>query len=228
MHAAAIAATSDQLDALINGGMGEAEQRCAKFENTRVEDFIRFCEYAYRGDYTVPTGESTNQNDGDGVTILDTSDTADTKENKPSLPNNRKTTLNVILDNFKPKSNSTVDQNFVPVLLANARLYCFAHVHLVSGLVALTLEKLKTTLSILNLHTERVGDIIELARYVYSNPDLPDRTEDGTLDSLRKLVLDYIVRRRKTIGRSEDFLDLMEEGGEFVGDFWRLVRECVA
>ncbi|KAF2802379.1 uncharacterized protein BDZ99DRAFT_202149 [Mytilinidion resinicola] len=57
VHAAAIAATSQQLDALINGGMGESETRCARIEDVKVDDFIRFCEYAYRGDYTVPRWE---------------------------------------------------------------------------------------------------------------------------------------------------------------------------
>ncbi|PVH91542.1 hypothetical protein DM02DRAFT_704448 [Periconia macrospinosa] len=57
VHAVPIAATSQQLDALVNGGMVESETRCAKIEDVEVEGFIRFCEYAYRGDYTVPMWE---------------------------------------------------------------------------------------------------------------------------------------------------------------------------
>lgn len=53
VHAAAVAATSPQLDALVSGGMQESETRCARIEDVRVDDFIRFCEYTYRGDYTV-------------------------------------------------------------------------------------------------------------------------------------------------------------------------------
>lgn len=49
VHAAAVAATSHQLDALINGGLKKSKTRCAKIEVVRVDDFIRFCEYAYRG-----------------------------------------------------------------------------------------------------------------------------------------------------------------------------------
>lgn len=44
MHAAALAATSQQLDALINGGMGGFEKQCARIEDVEVNDFIRFCE----------------------------------------------------------------------------------------------------------------------------------------------------------------------------------------
>jgi hypothetical protein len=57
MHAAAIAATSHQPNSLINGGIEESGMRCAEIEDVKVEDFIRYCEYAYRGDYTVSPWE---------------------------------------------------------------------------------------------------------------------------------------------------------------------------
>jgi hypothetical protein len=51
VHAAVIAATSSYFDALINGGMKESEDRSARLADVQSEDFLRFCEYAYRGDY---------------------------------------------------------------------------------------------------------------------------------------------------------------------------------
>jgi len=54
VHIAAITATSQQLDALINSKMEESETRYTRIEDIKVNNFIRFCEYAYRGDYTVP------------------------------------------------------------------------------------------------------------------------------------------------------------------------------
>lgn len=134
----------------------------------------------------------------------------------------------LILQHFEPKPNSAVEQNFTPVLLAHARLYCFAHLRLIEPLKALTLHKLHKTLMGFMLYEERVGDIIKLARYAYSNPNLPDRSENGTLDDLRKLVVDYIVREIDTIGESDEFVKYIEEGGEFVGDFWRIARDCIA
>ena len=131
----------------------------------------------------------------------------------------------LILQHFEPKPNSAVNQNFTPVLLAHARLYCFAHLRLIASLKALTLDKLHKTLMDFKLYTKRVGDIIELARYAYSNPDLPDRSIDGTLDDLRKLVVEYIVCEIDTIGKCDEFVKYMEEGGEFVGDFWRMARD---
>jgi hypothetical protein len=290
VHAAGIAATSPQLDALINGGMEESGARCAKIEDVRVDDFVRFCEYAYRGDYTVPPWEdippqSTSQFDKDQENHFDINwgqaSTSSKKKKKkkgifeepePSPPpiefdhpeevppiddfglgaaleprhpvkSVSRTPLRtqfdtrsyltdggpkaLILQHFEPKPNSTKDQNFTPVLLAHARLYCFAHVRLIAPLKALTLEKLHKTLLNSKLYAERIGDIIQLARYVYSNLDLPDRGDDGNLDGLRKLVVDYIVCEIDTIGKHDEFTKYMEEGGEFVGDFWRLARDYI-
>ncbi|KAF2787532.1 hypothetical protein K505DRAFT_287764 [Melanomma pulvis-pyrius CBS 109.77] len=292
VHAAAIAAASQQLDALINGGMGESETRCARLEDVEVDDFIRFCEYAYRGDYTVPSWEElppessfpsgTNQqnisDDGWGTWApgpkkkkkgtkwraafpdpepppmdMDHPPHSADMEDEPlvavpepayevMLPSrtqlraqfNSRRYLDdggpkaLILQHFEPKPNSAVDQNFTPVLLAHARLYCFAHLRLIAPLKALTLDKLHKTLMAFKLYTKRVGDIIELTRYAYSNPDLPDRSDDGALDDLRKLVVEYIVCEIDTIGNCVEFVKFLEEGGEFVGDFWRLARDYVA
>ncbi|KAL5422996.1 hypothetical protein PMIN05_012441, partial [Paraphaeosphaeria minitans] len=41
----------------MNNGMEESAMRCASPDDIEVDDFSRFCEYAYRGDYTVPPWE---------------------------------------------------------------------------------------------------------------------------------------------------------------------------
>ncbi|CAI6342382.1 unnamed protein product [Periconia digitata] len=134
----------------------------------------------------------------------------------------------LILQYFQPKSNNDVDQNFTPVFLAHARLYCFARLRLIAPLKALTLDKLHKTLMDFKLYTKRIGDIIKLARYAYSNPDLPERAEDGTIDDLKTLVVEYIVCEIDTVGKCDEFVKYMEEGGEFVGDFWRMTRDYIA
>jgi hypothetical protein len=291
VHAAAIAATSQQLGALIDGGMEESATRCAKIEDVKVDDFIRFCEYAYRGDYTTPPwGEdlpepsstsSRDQQNGDDDTwgartykkkkkkgkmdslvsvpaiyevVPEIDEPVPEAYEEPSvdlpvtIPSyeavlisrtslrtrfNDRTYLDdvshkaQILYYFEPKPNTAVDQNFTPVLLAHARLYCFAHLRLIDPLRALTLYKLHKTLMKFKLFTRRVRDIIELARFAYTNPDLPDRKDDGTIDDLRQLVVEYIVCEIDTIGKCDEYVKYMEEGGEFVGDFWRMVRDYV-
>lgn len=279
VHAAAIAATSQQLDALISGGMEESATRCARIKDVEVDDFIRFCEYAYRGDYTTPPWKevlpepsstfSKSQQNGDGdfwgvskpkkkgkkwrevpVPEIDEPVPAVYEEPPPALPDpelpyeaapisrarlrtrfNSRTYLDdggpkaQILQHFEPKFNTAVNQDFTPVLLAHARLYCFAHLRLIEPLTALTLDKLHKTLMNFKLFTRRVGDIIELARFVYSNLDLPDRMDDGTINDLRELVVEYIVCEIDTIKKCDEFVKYMEEGGEFVGDFWRMARD---
>ncbi|PVH96484.1 hypothetical protein DM02DRAFT_535188, partial [Periconia macrospinosa] len=133
----------------------------------------------------------------------------------------------LILKHFEPKLNDAENQNFTPVFLAHARLYCFAHLHLIEPLKALTLKKLHKKLIDFELYSKRIGDIVELARYAYSNPDLPDRNNDGIINELRKLVVEYIMCEIDIIGRHNKFINYMEEGGEFVGDFWRVMRDYV-
>jgi hypothetical protein len=277
VHSAAIAATSQQLNALINGGMGEAATRCARIEDVKVDDFIRFCEYAYRGDYTTPPWEEVLQDPNPRSIDCEKNEYTEPRsvlppkkkkkakhwlmeavsdagqdvpyEDPPAdvpthgTPIISRTPLRAqfnsrtyliegglkaqILQQFEPKPNTAVDQNFTPVLLAHARLYCFAHLRLIEPLRALTLDKLHKTLMNFKLFTARIGDIIELARFAYSNADLPDRRDDGTIDDLRKLVVEYFVCEIDTIGKCDEFVKYMEEGGEFVGDFWRMARDYV-
>ncbi|PSN59245.1 hypothetical protein BS50DRAFT_537712 [Corynespora cassiicola Philippines] len=286
VHAAAIAATSPQLNALINGGMEESQKLCAKIEDVQVEDFIRFCEYAYRGDYTTPSWEElepetsslsrNNESDEDngwGEWSTSSSKKYKKKSKKVRAPSavweestaaseavpvteypaeaespselkvgqNLRTQLRTqfnsrnylsdsgpkaqILQGFEPKPNSSMEQGFTPVFLAHARLYCFAHKRLIEPLKALALHKLHKTLMDFKLYTKRIVDIIELAKYVYGNADLPDRSEDGRLDDLRELVVEYVVCEIDTIGSCDEFVKYVKEGGEFVGDFWIMTRK---
>ncbi|KAF3035606.1 hypothetical protein E8E11_001745 [Didymella keratinophila] len=55
LHSKAIAATSPQFSALVNGGLSEAHTRTAELEDIDPGTFDRFVKYAYRRDYTVPT-----------------------------------------------------------------------------------------------------------------------------------------------------------------------------
>ncbi|KAF2110045.1 hypothetical protein BDV96DRAFT_604128 [Lophiotrema nucula] len=57
VHAGAIAANTEPLNKLVNGCAGgrtsESETRTAEFKDIKYEDFVRICEYAYYGDYSV-------------------------------------------------------------------------------------------------------------------------------------------------------------------------------
>ncbi|KAF2677653.1 hypothetical protein K458DRAFT_395723 [Lentithecium fluviatile CBS 122367] len=251
VHANAIAATCSQMNALINGHMNEANTRCAEIENIEVEDFIRFGEFAYRGDFTVPnwTQDETLEADEErpdappeeppvedvpyeiaddapaaepeAVAEPSNSDwgpwrTAWQTKSQKQRKNGPKAKIEA---QSSPYANEKPDQDFTPVFLANAHLYTFAHFRSIEPLKALTLTKLHSTLKKFKLYSRRVGDIIKLAECAYTADDLPSRSENGTIDPLRRLVVEYIACEISAIGGCREFVGLLEEGGEFVGDF---------
>jgi hypothetical protein len=133
-----------------------------------------------------------------------------------------RTTL--LLDRL-PQQNSSAEQDFTPVFLAHARLYTFACMRLIDPLKRLALSKLHETLRRFKLYNRRVSDVVELARYAYEHGE--DRKSDGTIEDLRKLVVEYIACEVSTIGKHEAFALLLQEGGEFVVDFWRIINKVI-
>ncbi|KAF3045521.1 hypothetical protein E8E12_009032 [Didymella heteroderae] len=127
----------------------------------------------------------------------------------------------VLISGFEPGSNTSAEQDFTSVFLAHAQLYTLADMRLVAPLKTLALHKLHSTLSGFSLYEERVGDILELAKYAYSQGK--DRSEDGKLDELRDLVVRYIACEPKAFGKHKEFRYLMDSEGEFAGDLWDLI-----
>lgn len=272
VHSHAVAATSDPFKALVNGTLAEATHRCATIREIRPDDFLRFIEYAYRRDYTIPPwtpNESSEMPDEDlsdplvapespevlapnetqpwpepepepepvdnrGFPVANTwgSATGGKKSKKKSLSNSQK--LRAVFQNLNyaaegllsselfqhstPYGNGDADQDFTSILLAYARMYTLAETYLVNPLKTLALHKLHQTLCQFQLYDRRVKDIVGLCRYACHNGY--DRAEDGTLDRLRSLVVEYIAIEVASFQTHELFLNLMEEGGEFVRDFW--------
>lgn len=138
------------------------------------------------------------------------------------LTENTKPISNLI-NGFKPTSNSSADQDFTPVFLAHAELYRLADMRLVYPLKRLVLHKLHSTLSEFSLYGERLGDVLELAKYAYDQG--MDRSEDGKLDELRDLVVRYIACEPKAYGKHKEFKRLMDGEGEFAGDLWDVVSQ---
>jgi hypothetical protein len=235
-YSKAIAATSDKMRALIEGGMLESDTRSAELEGVMTEDFDRYYEFAMRGDYTIPSWtidepspssrhgnnkpEPANRNNPPSLSV----------QTAPPKPKHRFDSQKYLVDGdknsvfrgFTPRSNTSSNQNFKSIFLAHARLYNFADMQLAHPLKQLTLHKLHQTLMGFQLFRSRVGDIIELARYAYDHN--MDRREDGAVDKLRMLVVLYITREIEIIGKTKEWEALIEEGGEFVVDFWRACR----
>ncbi|KAF3896759.1 BTB domain-containing protein [Trichophyton interdigitale] len=124
-------------------------------------------------------------------------------------------------EQFKPFSNVTDDQDFTPVFLGHARLYVIADKYCIEALKELVLFKLHRTLKDFTLFPKRIGDLVKLIQFVYTE----DNTRGGSkqIDPLRKLVTRYMTTVLKDIAVNPAFLGLLLEGGEFVSDFWTVV-----
>jgi hypothetical protein len=225
----------------VNGDLVEAKERSAELKDVEPDTFVRFLEYAYRGDYNVP---SWIQEDPPGVDnqshLLDNAPKTTDEFRRRMIKNfqvqqshdaatlrsrfrTRKYIRDVIPSTNTIEPVSVADRDYTPVLLAHVRLYTFADMRLIYPLKALVLHKLQQTLLGFRLGDQRVGDVVNLARYAYDNN--LDRSTGGVVNDLRELVVEYIASEAETVGKHNEFKVLLEEGGEFVTDFWSAVSK---
>jgi hypothetical protein len=220
VHAAAIAATCKTLAELVSGKTKEAQAGKVSWKHVAVDDFVRFCEWAYRGDYTVSLRENPK-------------DIKDTKENQDA--NGTKNTNNT---NITKNTNGTKDTkatkgsrqgdcifstcpgaDFKPLLFAHSRLYVFANDHLIEPLKKLVATKFKKILHNPDPCICRIWGVLALAQYVYSDDvNLPGRAGWDKLDYIRSVVMESIVRISR-MGYYVPFLEFLEEGGQRATDF---------
>lgn len=119
---------------------------------------------------------------------------------------------------FSPQAN-TKDQDFTPVFLGHARLYLLAHKYMIYPLCDLALSKMAQTLDIFTLYRQSVPAVLELVRFVYAETG---RFAFAT-GRLRTLITSYMVSALGQLGDDTTFEALLEDGGDFVSDFWRAV-----
>ncbi len=280
VHAEAIGKQSNALNALINNRMKEGQSRSATFDDVDEATFIRFCQFAYTGDYAVPifdvmveeasiTSEAEAASDRDTRSSRDSRDetieeaavspdspfkeiyvvapdgwggfrrirTHSPETNPVKLPSTKiqlrqsfedieypaPESQQQSVDECTPRPNKSREEDYTTVLLGHANLYVLAEKYGVDSLKALTLDKIHKTLLMFTLYHARIGDIVKLINCAYSPENTPDH--EGRVDELRALVTHYVACEIDTIGESELFLSLLEEGGPFVRDFWMKVKE---
>ena len=117
----------------------------------------------------------------------------------------------------KPRPNQP-SEDFTPVFIAHAELYVFAEKYGIKILKQTALHKLHKTLAIYLINPIDIRPIIELIRYTFSDDNTLD--QENHLDDLRGLVTAYVTSEIKIIGKCEQFLMLLEEGGPFVRKVW--------
>jgi hypothetical protein len=111
------------------------------------------------------------------------------------------------------------DENIGEVLLLHASLYVLAEKWGIDSLKSLALYKLHQTLKMLELDGPKVTHIIKLARYSYSDENIPD-LDNGT-DGLRNLICQYAAANVEVLSEHLPFTKIIEEGGAFIRDLWK-------
>ncbi|KAJ5396992.1 hypothetical protein N7509_005105 [Penicillium cosmopolitanum] len=111
-------------------------------------------------------------------------------------------------------------ENSHPVFLGQAKLYVLADKYGIEPLRRLIILKLYRTLSTFKLYDTGVVSIIEFVRFVYLNTP---PNHGGQVDPLRNMVTRYVISVLGKIGENQYFQELLEDGGPFVADFWRII-----
>lgn len=90
----------------------------------------------------------------------------------------------------------------------------------IESLRQLVLCKLHQTLRNFKIYETGVGSIIEFVRFVYLNtpPNVGSQ-----VDAMRNLVTRYVVSVLGQTGETKCIQELLEDGGPFVADFWRII-----
>lgn len=134
-------------------------------------------------------------------------------DHKPLAPRNNYD------DTCEPASVFDADRSYSSVLLAHAALYSLGDLWSIDSLKALALYKLYRTLCVFKLDEEHTQDIVDLARYVNTKAVNGVDEEKG---GITRVVGQYMSHYKFELAASEDFMDLLGEGGKLVKDFFRI------
>jgi hypothetical protein len=133
-------------------------------------------------------------------------------------------------DEFKSRDYYTVSPKYGPreiveehknidgLFPCHARIYVFADRFDIAGLCILALDKLHQAPCSLKVAGAQMGTITGLIRFSYSNYNTRDREIGEDIDSLKSIVVHFVVCLFERIVKDNKFLKLIEERGCFARD----------
>jgi hypothetical protein len=241
---------SAPLGVLIRGQMGR-RGKVAELDDIDEKTFVRFCEFAYTGNYRSaqhtarPREEEPNHGATDPglpappAAVSKKRGSAHTQKacNHCGRGSEESPRKHILWAEFRQRypsgsaccetrKNIEEGEDYTDVFLCHARVYAFAEKYDISVLRTLALAKLMRTLETFNVYGTRVRDIVCLAQYAYDNTRDSETGQD--IDELRNLVVLYIVCAYENLANNTRFLALMEEGGPFASDLTRMIARRVA
>ncbi|KAH8814851.1 hypothetical protein F5884DRAFT_770188 [Xylogone sp. PMI_703] len=125
-----------------------------------------------------------------------------------------------------PRVERGSEENIGEVLRLHASLYVLADKWDVETLKTLSLYKLHKTLGMLRLDSTKVQYMVDLVQYVYAEGNTADLATG--IDELRLLVCLYIADNSQLTSENDDFTMLLEDGGPFPRDLWRVTAARIS
>ncbi|KAI1489643.1 hypothetical protein F5X96DRAFT_599630 [Biscogniauxia mediterranea] len=190
LHADLVAHLSKPLAVLINGKMKEAREGYAELPEVDERTFVRFCQFAYTGDYKVSASTSSEIADTPSTFIPNT-----------GFPSSSRSITSRLWDSFKERTYT--------VFLSHARVYVLADCYDIERLRILSVQKLHKSLAS-SLRPEPPDCITPLVKYCFENT--VDKRD--AKDPLRELVTGYMACKIDQLWKSDAFQDLVGSSGE--------------
>lgn len=112
-------------------------------------------------------------------------------------------------------------ENQPEAFLLHAKLFVFAEKYDIQALKMLSIHNLHYSLSHHQLLPQHIPHITNLIHYSYENTQASD-------DLLRELLASYVELEMAVLIEAKPFEELLEEGGDFVGDFLKRVKKRIS
>jgi hypothetical protein len=249
VHEEPIASQSAALNTLMRGSMSESTNGLASWKDVDEKTFVRFAQFAYTGDYSVPQMVVINQvvsNHREEVPVDIQRNPQDSEFEWGAFSSAKKTVKKKgIKHDLTPQETtytpfksltypllqprSKFADSCHPVMIKGSRYHIFESLLSHTSLYVLAdkwgVESLKV-LTLYKLHE----NLNMLKLDVEEVPDIVELARYGYsgtphletgIDDLRELICRYIAANVDVMSKSKAFTDLIEEGGAFVPDLFK-------
>lgn len=122
---------------------------------------------------------------------------------------------------YQPQSNRVPSDEYTAIFLCHAAMYVFANKYGISCLQELAIYRLRRTLSVFRMYPERVGDVVQLVRYGYSQTS----GSGCDKDALRRVISEFVSCHIQLLSQMDCFKEAMRLEGSFACDILHLLLQ---
>lgn len=218
VHSALVSHQSPVLDKLVNGDFREAEDKEAVLDKVDEQTFVRFCQFAYTGNYSEPKPQTTDHLLPEVFEYDESWTASQLRERKSTTKKQRqkhRQTSNLFATSdsidspctctWKPCSKRLEEEDLTRILLAHAQLYVFADCYQIEQLASISFSRLFETLEVLKGATTNTDGMTELVRLCF---------EEAVPGNLKNMVTTYASYEMKRLWTHPGFRELVGENNE--------------